>query len=465
MFLHVFLAFPTGRLPGRVERVLVVSCYATVIGLQLAKVLLGVAPDNVLTVTVSPAADVVERLELTLVSVLLLCGALVLVLRRPTYRPRRPAIALLVDAFGLSLVMLSVLYAAGTWSWPHFEAIRNVTFAALGLAPVVFLAGLLDARLARSDVGEVLVRLRLDPDQELGALLARVLRDPSLTVAYWLPGFDRWVDRDGTRVVLPDGDDRATRIVRNGEEPVAALVFDRSLDDERELLDAVVAAAGLALENGRLQADLRARSRELQGSRVALLEAGQKERQRLERNLHDGAQQRLVMLSLELGLISADPATDRETRARIELARSELAASLQELREVARGTHPAVLTGHGLPVALESLTARAPVPVALDLDVAGRLPEPVEVTAYYVVSEALANIGKHAEASCAEVRVAEGTDRLVVEVHDDGVGGAEPADGSGLVGLRDRVEALGGTLRLSSPTGEGTLLRAEIPCR
>jgi signal transduction histidine kinase len=198
---------------------------------------------------------------------------------------------------------------------------------------------------------------------------------------------------------------------------------------------------------------------------VRVLEAGRQERQRLERNLHDGAQQRLVALSLELSLLSDDPATDRETRDRLVRARAEVTESLRELREVARGTYPAVLSGHGLAVALESLEARAPVPLTLHTALAGRLSEPVEAAAYYVVSESLANIGKHAQAHAATVLVAEDAGVLHVEVGDDGVGGADAARGSGLRGLTDRVEALGGTLHFVSPVGGGTRLRAEIPCR
>jgi signal transduction histidine kinase len=197
-----------------------------------------------------------------------------------------------------------------------------------------------------------------------------------------------------------------------------------------------------------------------------VLEAGQRERQRLERNLHDGAQQRLVGLSLELGLLGKAEHTDPETRAQLARLRAEVTQSLDELRDIARDIHPAVLTGHGLPVALTSLAARARVPVELDVDpLIERLPEAVEVAAYYTVSECLANVDKHAHADHAVVHVALDPPALVVEVVDDGTGGADTERGSGLRGLADRVEALGGRLRLWSAEGAGTRLRAEIPCR
>jgi signal transduction histidine kinase len=195
-----------------------------------------------------------------------------------------------------------------------------------------------------------------------------------------------------------------------------------------------------------------------------VIEAGQQERKRLERNLHDGAQQRLIALSLELGMYSAKLTDDPEAQTQIQAARDEIAVSLEELRAVARGLHPAVLTGHGLGVALESLAAGSAVPVELNVAVEQRLDESIEVAAYYVVTESLANIGKHARANRATVDVTREGDELVVEVVDDGVGGADSEQGTGLRGLADRVEALGGRLRVWTPNGGGTRVRAQMPC-
>jgi signal transduction histidine kinase len=179
--------------------------------------------------------------------------------------------------------------------------------------------------------------------------------------------------------------------------------------------------------------------------------------------LHDGAQQRLVALSLELSLLEEQVRSEPKTKARLGLARREVAASLDELREVARGIHPAVVSAHGLGVALEQLVARATIPVRLAISVE-RLPEPIEVAAFYLVSESLANVDKYARASSASVEVSRLDGEVVVEVVDDGVGGADTERGSGLRGLADRVEALGGRLRVWSPTDGGTRVRAEIPC-
>ena len=446
VFLHVFLAYPTGRLEGRTERALV----------------LAPRPE---------ASQWVERVQLVAVSILLLAGTVRLLVRRRNPmrvaqgRGRRVR-SLLVDVFGLALAMLAALLLLAIFGGPPVEAFRHFTFFALGLAPVVFLAGLLDTRLARSDVGAFLVELRADPTRDLQRPLARVLHDPTVRVVYWLPEYDAWSDADGNPVDLPEpGAGRAVRIISRDGSPVAALDFDPTLADEHELLDAVDAAAGIALENARLRAELRARLEELHGSRARMLEAGQRERRRLERDLHDGAQQRLVNLSLELGLLGRAEHTDAETRDRLLSLKDEVSASLEELRDVAHGIHPAVLSAHGLAVALEQLAAGATLPVALDTapDL-GRLPEPVETAAYYLVSESLANIGKHAGAEHASISLSQEGPTLVVTVADDGRGGADPDAGVGLRGLADRVEALHGRLHVWSPPGAGTTVQAEIPC-
>jgi signal transduction histidine kinase len=194
-----------------------------------------------------------------------------------------------------------------------------------------------------------------------------------------------------------------------------------------------------------------------------VVEAGDAERRRLERDLHDGAQQRLVSLGLQLGLLATQLAPESEASRLLAGARAELAASLKELREIARGLHPAVLSHGGLDAALEALATRAPVPVHIVGAIEERAPEPVEVAAYYVVSESLCNVAKYAHAAAVTVRVAREGRALVVEVADDGIGGADPSRGSGLCGLEARVEALGGHLHVSSPPGRGTRVRAVFP--
>jgi signal transduction histidine kinase len=469
LFIHVFLAYPSGRLERPLDRALVITGYVAAIGLQLVQMTLGgFGPHNLLELGTAPTvAEAAFRVQLSTISALALAGIGILAARRRRVgRPLRRWLALLIDSFAIALVMIAFLLMSIVFGAHGLLTIQRVTFFVVGLAPIAFLLGLLDARLARSAVGGLLVELRGEPaPANLRDALARALRDPSVTLAYWLPQFGTYADLEGRPVALPGGTRRKamTLIDREGVR-VAALLHDPSLHDEPELLDSVVAAAGIALENARLHAELRARLEELKGSRARVIEAGQSERQRLERNLHDGAQQRLVALSLELGLLAGRLDADPEASGRLTHARSEIALSLGELRDVARGLHPAVVSGHGLAVALESLIALAPLPVRLTVALEGRLPEALEVAAYYVVSESLTNIGKHAHATSGAVDVARSGGRLVVEVVDDGVGGADTEGGSGLRGLADRVEALGGRLQVWTPLGGGTRVRAELPC-
>jgi signal transduction histidine kinase len=469
LFLHVCLAFPTGRVQRGFERRLISAAYATAIGLQLVRMAFGdFGAGNLLAIASEPdVALAAMRVQFLAVSAFCLCGIGVLAARRRRGgRPLRRSLALLVDSFALGLVMIAVLFTFAVFSGPAVRELRWAALATLGIAPVAFLFGLLHERLARSALGALVVEIRSDPTPaSLRDALARALRDPSLTLAYWLPQFRSWADLDGRSLALPaEGSGRSTTLIERNGAQVAALLHDPALADEPELLAAVAAAAEIALENGRLHVELKARLEELRGSRLRVLDAGQKERKRLERNLHDGAQQRLVALSLELSLLEAQLADDDDARARIGQARSEIAASLAELREVAHGIHPAVVSGHGLAVALEQLAARAAVPISLTVDLDGRLPEALEVAAYYLVAESLANVGKYAQASAATVKVDRCHGRLVVEVVDDGIGGADTERGSGLRGLADRVEALEGRLQVWSPGGGGTRVRAEIPC-
>jgi signal transduction histidine kinase len=469
IFLHLFLAFPSGRLTSRFERRLVALAYAIAVGTEPIRMMLGdYGPHNLLGVAPhADAADAARKAQLLVLSALLLTGVAVLAVRRRRAGPpfRRSA-TLLIDAFSLGLVMVAALYTLIALDGPAVTEARWAALLTLGLAPLAFVICLLHSRLARSAVADLFVELQSSPSPAtLRDALARSLRDPSLELVYWLPEFESWADLEGNRVELPAGADTDTRSVtlidRDGTR-MAALVHDPALEREPELLAGVGAAAAIALENGRLQAELRARLDELMGSRARVIEAGQRERQRLERNLHDGAQQRLIALSLELGLL--EEGADPETRARLDQARGEIATSLDELRAVAHGLHPAVVTGHGLAIALEQIAARAPVPVELTIDLERRLPEPIEVAAYYVVSESLANIGKHARASAATIAVTQSGGRVVIEIADDGLGGADSETGSGIRGLADRVEALNGRLRIWSPENGGTRVVAEMPC-
>ena len=470
VFMHVFLAFPTGALRSRGERLLVGATYALA-SLNVVDLMLGgLDPSNDFAVIDAPevASDLV-RVQQIGISALFLIAFVIMIMRRGVAgRPLPTPVRVLVSFFSVAFVLGAVLLLSLALDIPldAFLTIQRTMFVVVGTAPFVFLLAVLDARLARSAVGDLLVELRSEPaPTDLREPLARALRDPTVSLAYWLPQYGTWADQDGHAMSLPaPGEPRSVTLIDSEGGHLAAVVHDPSLDEEPELLQAVGAAAGIALENGRLQVELKAKLQELEGSRERVLAAGQQERKRLERNLHDGAQQRLVALSLELGMYATKLADDPEAQSRIQAARREIATSLEELRDVARGLHPAVLTGHGLGVALQSLAARSPVPVKLNVAIDNRLDESIEVAAYYVVSESLANIGKHAGAKTVAVEVTREGDELVVEVVDDGVGGADSERGTGLRGLADRVEALGGRLRVWTSNGGGTRVRAQMPC-
>ena len=467
-FVWVLLSFPNGRLSGRVDRLLAGIVFVAAVPMQILWLLFleGAEPRNAFLVwpsaSTADAIDTAQRVVWLGVAVVLVVMFVVrwIVAGPPLRRMLAPVLA------GCVTVLVFSLYVVADKFWTAPTPLVWSVLTAYAAVPLALLVSMLRARLARSSVGDLLVELRADrAPAHLRDALARALRDPSLELAFWLPEYQVYADLDGRPVQLPrEGSGRATTLIDLRGAHVAALLHDPSLREEPELLDAVSAAAGIALENARLQSELRARLEELRGSRARILEAAQSERRRLERDLHDGAQQRLVALSLELGLLGERLHSDPETTRALEQAKGELAESLQELRELARGIHPAVVAGHGLGVALESLVARAPVPVRLIIDLDGRLPERVEMAAYYLVSEGLTNVVKYAGASGAKVDLRHGNGELVVEIVDDGVGGANTHGGSGIRGLADRVEALGGRLRVWSPSGGGTRVRAEIPC-
>jgi signal transduction histidine kinase len=336
---------------------------------------------------------------------------------------------------------------------------------ALAAVPFAFLAGLARSRVAgAAALSELVARLGAGPTA-LRDAVADALGDPSLEVAYWLPEREEWVDAAGASFALPPpGSARACTPVERDGRPVAMLVHDAAVADERELVSAVGGAAALALENERLDAELRANLHELRASRARIVETADAARRRIERDLHDGAQQQLVAVALTLG--AARSRIERDPRSAAELldgAAADLDAAIRDLRELARGIHPAVLSDRGLGPALEALASRIPLPV----EIAGlpdeRLPAPVEAAAYFVVAEAITNVARYAQATHAEVEVSREDGRVCVRVSDDGVGGADPASGSGLHGLADRVAALDGRLDVTSPPGEGTTVRAVIP--
>lgn len=476
-FVFLILTFPSGRLTGRLDRALLGLAAALTVVLQLVWLLLTPGrptlctncPDNLLQIGGNDAISndllAVQRTA-GIAGALVAAGLIVLRWRQASVAERRAAAPVLWSGSAI-LVALAVSVTNDALDKPLGIApalLRAIVFAAF---PLAVLAVMLRQRLARGAVAGLVVELGVQArPHDLRLALARTLGDPTLELAYWAPLAGRYVDADGTPVGLPDTDSpRAATLVRRGEDPIAALIHDPALSENAELIDSVCAAAALALENERLQADLRARLAELGASRARLVEASENERRRLERDLHDGAQQRLVSIAMALALVDArlqaDPGAARPV---LREAREELTVALDELRQLSHGIRPSILTERGLGAALDDLARRSTLAVALRFELDRRLPDHVESCAYFLVSESLANAAKHAHTREASVSAQLDGDLLTIDVRDDGIGGATFDRGSGLRGLIDRVEGLGGRLSVTSPPGRGTLVHAEIPC-
>jgi signal transduction histidine kinase len=471
---HLVMAYPTGHLTNRLERVVRAVAYAvpmTATALSLLTLDTSRCPScpsvpplypNV------PHADLSHRFFLVndrsaWVLVPLFLTVLVLRWRRASPAARHDLGPLwLVTGILVVDYSLSPFTSESDTGFAHL--VHELNAALLTAIPWIFVYGLLSTRLAQSAIGRLVVELESPvAPGDLTPLLARTLSDPGVELAYPIGG-DRWVDAEG-RPVRPDPGDgrRRTTLVERDGHPLAALVHDVALDPD--LVRATAAAAGMALENERLHAELRAQLEEVRASRERIVLAGDAERRRVERDLHDGAQQRLLALSLALHTARRQLGNGQQSLVADTLERSgkELAQAIDELRELARGIHPTVLTDAGLAPAVAMVAGRASVPVEVDV-AEERFAPTVEATAYFVVSEALANVTKHACATRAGVTACRAGSLLHIEVCDDGRGGADPSRGSGISGLQDRVAAVGGTISVESTPGTGTVVRVDLPC-
>jgi signal transduction histidine kinase len=472
---HLALAWPYGRLRSRLDRAVVAGNYAWNIGNNIVQMLFWnprtdgcgpACPANLLLVhgsaglysTVGTVASVVG-IGLTAAIVALI----VLHWRSARGYARRAMTALVWVALpiGAYVTIVELPSDLGLSSLVTQGILPLVLIA----APAAYAIGMARAYSARRAVGAALVSLEPGPPPaRLRDALAAALGDPALQLAFRVPGQSRYLDTSEQAVDparLPAGR-MLTPLDPAGD---AVLIHHEELRHEPDLVKVTVTAAGLALEHSRLQAEVEAQLEQVRASRARIVQAGDAARRRLERDLHDGAQQRLVTLSLALGMArSRASGADPELVSLIESAGKEAQEALIELRELARGIHPAVLTETGLAGGIQALVERSPVVTTITAVPAGRLPAAVEATAYFVVSEALANVAKHALAGSAEVTIRQQPGRLLVQVTDDGAGGAQPEGGSGLRGLADRVASVGGVLLIDSRPGCGTRLEADIPC-
>jgi signal transduction histidine kinase len=475
--IHTLLAAPQGTLEPGDRRIVKWAYLLVTVGILPLYVFYDPShdcencPDNVFMITDSQTAVNIAGTVINLIGVVLVAlvlRSLVRRWRRATRAERRLYTPMYASGVALMIALIGQLALQSAGSGDNAVAAAFVvSLVPFALVPYLFLGSFLRARLLEGGAVTGLMR-RLNETPRAGRLrdaLAEALDDSSLELVYWIPERQSYVDFRGRAYELPTDDPRrAIHTVDRDGECVAAIIHD-AVQEAEPHVQAVGAAASLALMNERLEAELRAKVDELRRSRERMLRIGLEERRRLERDLHDGAQQRLVSMALNIRLarakLNADPlAADRL----LESAGTELDSALEELRELARGIHPAVLTDRGLSTALETLASRAPVPVELAELPDERLPEAVELAAYFVVAEALTNVAKYAKATHAKVEVARENGRLLVEVEDDGVGGANPDNGTGLRGLADRIAVLEGRLEIDSKQGKGTTVRAQIPC-
>jgi signal transduction histidine kinase len=460
---QLVLTFPEGRSWSQAAHLAIVGAYAVAFGGQLVGGF--VVPDPRDVLSVAPHASVAHAVdraqEIAGIAVALIVLVLVMqrlrVLRGPARRAQGPLLVAAAVTGSASLVWMSWAIATGA----RTSTLETIARAVAISLPLGVVTGIGWSRLRRPQASELVVELRTDAAATMRERLARALGDPTLDVAYRL-GDGRYVDATGRPIELPQGADRAVTAVTAGGEEIAALVHDPALLDEPALVESVRATAGLVLENERLAAEVRSQLAEVRASRGRIVAAADTERRRIERNLHDGAQQRLVTLSIALGIEATR--ADAAAADALSRAQDELEGAIVELRELARGIHPTLLRDDGLQAAVEALARRTPLLVTVQGTVSERLPDPVELAAYFVVSEALTNVVKHASATEATVLLEREARVVRVTVTDDGVGGAHLAVDSGLAGLRDRLEALDATLVIQSDRGCGTTISAEVPC-
>jgi signal transduction histidine kinase len=460
---QLVLTFPEGLAWSRWARFGILGVFVVTLGGQIVGAL--VVPDVRDVLSVAPRAGLAHTVdraqEISGCVLALLVLFLVLrrlrALRRAAHHSQGPLLAAAAVIVLVGLVWLGSVIASDV-SASTLETIGRALAVSL---PIAVVAAILWSRLRRPEASELVVELRAQGTATMRDRLARALGDPTLDVAYRL-GNGRYVDAAGRAVELPHDNDRAVTSVTAGGEEVAVLVHDPALLDDPQLFESVQATAALVLENERLAAEVRSQLAEVRASRGRIVAAADAERRRIERNLHDGAQQRLVTLSLALGLEASS--VDTAAAEILSRAQDEVEEAIAELRELARGIHPTLLRDEGLQAAVEALARRSPLPVTVHGTVRNRLPDQVELAAYFVIAEALTNVVKHASPTEASLWLEQTPDALRVTISDNGVGGARITAGSGLAGLRDRLEALDATLAIESQPGQGTTIRTKLRC-
>ena len=464
----VLLRFPAASVGRSIERSWAIAIVGWLIGSRLTFTIpppdhrFGWWPAIPMSAATRATASTVGNAG-TVVLALAFAGLLVRRLLRSRGVARRELTPVVVAAVGATLTIVVHLVSVLTGRASTKPWVTVLESAGYLTIPAAFLFSAIVLRLARAAVADLLLRLNhpIEP-AELQSALATTLSDPMLSLSFWLPETEQWVDSEGRAAASASSASRLTVPVEGSNgEPLAVIVTDTGLARHRNLLSAAVAASRLALENAQLHASVLAQLAEVRESRARLAQAAMTERRRMERDLHDGVQQRLLAIAMTLGQVQTS-ATDATTSALADMAGRELQDTLRELRDLARGIHPAVLTQSGLAAAVDSAAERMPLRVDTDIP-DRRWASTVELTAYFVICEALTNTVRHAAAHRVEVSVVDADEHLTVRVRDDGSGGADLSAGTGLLGLADRVAAVGGVLDIDSPRGTGTCLSAVIP--
>lgn len=471
--IHLLLAFPSGRLHGRAEIVVVAAAYVTAIVLLAPKYLFDPAgPDPSLVVLDAPelaqAGVVVQGLA---GGAVMLATAILLVRRllRADHTHRK----VLIPLFTYGIAAVVFIAFSGNLLVRVLQVpvavVAVLQLIVVGCIPIAFVLGILLGSFARTGQLEELGTWLGVAGGERPALttaLAGTFGDPSLEVSFWVPQRKAFVDADGVTVAAAaPSDDRATVEIDFRGKTVAAITYNPALIDEPDSVRAAGRVVAIALERERLTAELRSSRRALQRSRERLVDAADRARRRLAQDLHDGLQMQLVLLALEAQQLANADLTSEPTAERATRLRKGIDAAAAELRQLVYAVMPAALIERGLSAASEDLADRMPFPTDLELEVEdGSCSPVVESTAYFVIAESLTNAVKHAHATTASVKVLRRAMLLRVEVHDDGVGGATMNDGSGLRSLADRVDVLGGTMDVVSDRGKGTHIVVEVPC-
>ena len=468
---HLLHAFPSGRIRGRASRVTVIAAYVVAFGLQIPLYAFNIAAEP-LPVYLADRPDLVEiggLIQEIAGSAVMLATIVILAGRLRRARPNQRRVLIPLFGYGMFAVLYIPVSSSLLSAWLELDPILLAVSQIVVITgiPIAFALAVFRGGFARTgELMELASWLGAPGDRrsDLSMALASVLGDPSLDLVFWVPERRQFVDSDGRQVELPEhGAQRSSVPIELSGEPIGAIVYDSELIADPELVRTAGNVVALGVDRERLTAALRVTEQSLRRSRERIVETADRERRRIAQDLHDGLQVQLVLLALEAQQLANELGTSDAIRIRATDLRRGIDSAAKELRTLVHAVMPSSLVERGLTMATEDLIDRLPLPSTLQIGEIGALSRPVESTAYFVVAEAVANVVKHAEASKVTVRLEETAGILTIEVSDNGRGGAAVDRGTGIRGLLDRADVLGGRLQLSSPVGQGTNLLVQLP--